>query len=434
MRTGGRFISDDPLVKMWKYPGPAPLLERPGASPRGPRDIFANMKGAKGMRAVLTALAIWAAGLGAAAQFGKMSVIYQQLGDQYSDHGAVSIGFMVSIIGIIGLIFGTTAGVLVARIGPKRAMLVALALGAVVSIAQSFLPPFGWMMASRVPEGLSHLAIVVVGPTAIAATASPRFQGLVMTLWGSFFGLTFTILALFGPDLVARHGISALFQAHAAWLVFCLVILAVLMPRDPLRAAGRMFAGIAALHLHTYRSARIAAPAMGFVCYTVTYVAILTLLPGAVGPEWGHFIAVAMPLVSIFASLSMGVWLLGHISAVQLVQYGFGMCIIAGLGLWAVWGQGPWQAGFACLLSASMGIVQGASFASIPQLNPKPDDRALAAGAIAQLGNLGTTTGTPLLALILPVAGAGGLAVFVIGFSALGIALHALQSRRRGLG
>ena len=383
------------------------------------------------MRSVLTALAIWAAGLGAAAQFGKMSVIYQQLGVVYSGHSAVEIGFMVSIIGIIGLIFGTTAGVLVGRIGAKHAMLLALALGAVVSLAQSVMPSFGWMLVSRVPEGLSHLAIVVVGPTAIAATATPRFQGLVMTLWGSFFGLTFTILALFGPGLVANHGIGAMFQAHAMWLVFCAAALAVLMPPDPAYLPASIRSTLLAQHLKTYRSPRIAAPAVGFVCYTITYVALLTLLPGAVAADWGHFTAVAMPLVSIFVSLTLGVWLLGQISAVRVVQAGFAVAGLAAVGLWAVWGQGPWQAGFACLLSAALGIVQGASFASIPQLNLAPGDRALAAGAIAQLGNLGTTTGTPLLALILPVAGAGGLAVFVAGFCILGIALHSVQSRRR---
>ncbi|GLS87648.1 MFS transporter [Cypionkella aquatica] len=383
------------------------------------------------MRNVLTALAIWAAGLGAAAQFGKMSVIYQQLGVQYAGHGGVGIGFMVSIIGIIGLIFGTTAGMLVSRLGPKRVMLAALALGAVVSLLQSTLPPFGWMLASRVPEGLSHLAIVVVGPTAIAATANLRFQPLVMTLWGSFFGVTFTVLALFGPDLVASHGIGALFQAHSAWLVFCLCLLVVLMPTDAARAPGSAFTGIIAQHIETYRSPRIAAPALGFVCYTVTYVAMLTLLPGAIGAQWGQVAAVAMPLVSIMISLTLGVWLLGRMSAVRLVQAGFACVIVASLGLWLVWGQGMWQAVFACAVAAAMGTVQGASFAAIPQLNAAVPDRARAAGAIAQLGNLGTTTGTPMLALILAQTGVSGLTLFLIAFSSLGIALHAWAARRR---
>ncbi len=383
------------------------------------------------MQGALTAFAIWAAGLGAAAQFGKMSVIYHDLAALYQDHSAVAIGFMVSIIGIIGLIFGTTAGMLVARLGPKRVMLAGLALGAVVSVVQSSLPPFGWMLTSRVAEGVSHLAIVVVGPTAIAATANLRYQGAVMTLWGSFFGVTFAVLALFGPGLVAAHGIGALFQAHAAWLLFCLALLARLLPADTPPQPGSAPNGVLAQHLATYRSPRIAAPALGFVCYTVTYVAVLTLLPGAIGAEWGPFSAVAMPLVSILVSLTLGVWLLGRMSAVRLVQGGFACVILAAVGLWAVWGNGPWQVGFACLVAAAMGTVQGASFAAIPQLNSAMADRAHAAGAIAQLGNLGTTTGTPLLALILAQAGAAGLAVFLVAFSALGIALHAWAAHRR---
>ncbi len=383
------------------------------------------------MRNVLTALAIWCAGLGAAAQFGKLSVIYDPLGAAYPDQRGVGIGVLVSVIGIVGLVFGTTAGGLVVRIGPRRAMLGALALGAGLSLLQSASLPYAWFLASRIPEGFSHLAIVVVGPTAIAATASPRFQGLVMTLWGSFFGLTFTVLALFGPGLAASHGIGALFQAHAGWLILCLAALAVLMPRDPPREVAATRTGIIAQHVDTYRSPHVAAPAMGFVCYTVTYVAVLTLLPGAVSPGWGHFIAVAMPLVSICVSLTLGVWLLGLMPAVRVVQAGFVLAIAASVGLWAVWGHGAPEATFACVLAAAMGIAQGASFAAIPQLNDNLPDRARAAGAIAQLGNLGTTTGTPMLALLLGAAGATGLTVFLVGFSALGIAIHAAQSRRR---
>jgi hypothetical protein len=99
--------------------------------------------------------------------------------------------------------------------------------------------------------------------------------------------------------------------------------------------------------------------------------------------------------------------------------------------LWVVWGQGAVEAAFALLLAGALGIVQGASFAALAQINPLAEDRARAAGAIAQLGNLGTTSGTPMLALILAQAGVGGLALFLIGFSALGIAIHALQARRR---
>ena len=90
------------------------------------------------MRKGLTIFAIWAAGLGAAGQFGKMSVAYSALEFVYSGHSAdgypaqsaVAIGLILSVVGMVGLVFGTTAGLIVARIGARRALVAALALGA----------------------------------------------------------------------------------------------------------------------------------------------------------------------------------------------------------------------------------------------------------------------------------------------------------------
>jgi DHA1 family inner membrane transport protein len=383
------------------------------------------------MRAVLTVIVLWAAGLGAAAQFGKISVLFETLGLTYSDHAGVGIAMMVSIVGIVGLIFGTTAGLLVARIGPRRAIVAALALGAGVSLVQATFPSYPLMMMTRVLEGVSHLAIVVVCPTAIAGVTSARYQGLAMTLWSSFFGVTYAALAYFAPTLIANHGPESLLFAHSAWMVACFLLIWALLPVDPKHTQIQGQGSLLAQHFRIYASPFLAAPAMGFVFYTVTYVAILTLLPTSVFPGWGGFIAVAMPLVSIAVSMTLGVWLLSKMQAFRLVQMGFAMAILASLGLWLVWGQGQVEAAFVLLLSGAMGIVQGASFACLAQLNPNADDRARGAGAIAQLGNLGTTTGTPMLAWLLPQAGVNGLAVFLIGFSALGITVHSLQARRR---
>ena len=384
------------------------------------------------MRAALTVMAIWAAGLGAAAQFGKISVLYDVLGATYPGHDGVGIALMVSVVGMVGLIFGTTAGILVTSIGPRRAMLAALVLGAAVSVVQSWFPPFGVMMASRVLEGVSHLAIVVVGPTAIAAVAPPSRQGLALSLWSTFFGLTYAVLFAVAPPLLAAGGPSALFLAHSGWMLAMAGVLALLMPADPPRPPA-VPGGWLRRHLEIYASPRIAAPATGFVCYTVTYVALLTLLPGAVSPGWGQAVGVAMPLVSIAVSLSLGVWLLGLVPAVRVVQAGFAAALVGGAVLVLGWGQGPVELTGALMLSGALGLVQGASFAAIPQLNASAADRAGASGAIAQLGNLGTTTGTPLLALLLVQAGVTGLALFILGFSALGIAVHAIQARRREL-
>src|SRR5690606_4375741 len=137
---------------------------------------------------------LWFAGLGAAAQFGKISVIYQDLRALYGGQGEVALGLVVSVVGIVGLVFGTTAGLIVARAGPNRAIVAAMALGALVSAVEATLPGWPLMILARVAEGVSHLT-VVVGPVMIAGLAPPAKRPFAMTLWSSFFGVTYAVLA-----------------------------------------------------------------------------------------------------------------------------------------------------------------------------------------------------------------------------------------------
>lgn len=372
-------------------------------------------------------LLLWCAGLGAAAQFGKISILYDSLRTTYGGQGEVALGLVVSIVGLVGLIFGTTAGLLVARIGPRRAIVAALAAGAAMSALQSLMPAYPVMLASRIVEGVSHLAIVVVGPTMIAALAPEAKRPFAMTLWSSFFGVTYTVLALIGPIATP----TGLFLGHTAFMTALAIILALTLPPDP-KAAPAPLTNLLAQHAEIYASPRLAAPAMGFCCYTFLYVAILTLLPPETPVTHRALIAAGMPLASIIVSLTLGVRLLNHISAVRLVQWGYAAAIPGFLLLWAFWGYGAGMVAAGFLLSAALGIVQGASFAAIPELNATAQDRARAAGAVAQLGNLGTTTGTPVLAALLSAAGPPGLALAATALCALGIVVHRLQARRRG--
>lgn len=379
---------------------------------------------------MLVVLLIWAAGLGAAAQFGKISVLYEDLRGVYGGQGEVALGLVVSIVGIVGLVFGTTAGLLVARIGPKRALVAAMALGAAVSAVQAAMPGYPLMILSRVLEGVSHLVIVVVGPVLIAETAPPARRPLAMTLWSSFFGVTYAVLALVAPVIVAAGGAPALFLGHAGWMAALGLLLWAALPGDPPAMPGRM-GNLMRQHAEVYASPFLAAPAMGFVFYTFLYVAFLTLLPPETPASHRALMATGMPLASIAVSLTLGVWLLRHMSAVRLVRWGYLAALPGVAALALAWGQGAGMVAAGFWLSAALGIVQGASFASIPELNAAPEDRARAAGAIAQLGNLGTTTGTPLLAALLAAAGPGGLAL-VSGLVCLaGVAVVALQARRR---
>ena len=325
---------------------------------------------------------------------------------------------------------GTTAGLLAARLGPKRAICAALLLGAVVSFTQALQLPYGLMILSRILEGISHLSIVVAGPILIASLAGETIRAFAMTLWASFFGVAYALLGLIAPPLLAFGGMQALFLGHGLWMALLALLLMALLPPDPPRET-RPIGNLIARHLALYRSPRIAAPAMGFCFYTFLYVASLTLLPPEAPLSVRALMQTSMPLISILVSLTFGVWALSKVSAVRLVQVGYLAAIPGFLIATIFWGTPMGMLLGGLWLSAALGIAQGASFASIPELNHSDEDRAGAAGAVAQLGNVGTTLGTPLLAVVLGKAGPFAFGAIAVICCLGGILLHLWQGYRR---
>ena len=61
---------------------------------------------------------IWFAGLGAATQFAKIAVPFAEISLLYLEQSAV-IGWLLSIISLMGAVFGATSGAITARVGRR---------------------------------------------------------------------------------------------------------------------------------------------------------------------------------------------------------------------------------------------------------------------------------------------------------------------------
>ena len=135
---------------------------------------------------------------------------------------------------------------------------------------------------------------------------------------------------------------------------------------------------------------------------------------------------------NISTIIAVFLWLLfsgfGYVwCRVQVVQLGFGLSALCMVWLWVVPGDPA-----ACLaLAGALGLVQGATFAAIPQLNLTVLSRTYSQGALAQMGNLGNVLGTPLFVLLLAVAGFSGMALVMVLTLLGGLAIHALLAYRR---
>jgi len=134
-----------------------------------------------------------------------------------------------------------------------------------------------------------------------------------------------------------------------------------------------------------------------------------------------------MPLASIAVSLILVSIMVAYVSAATVVILGFVCSTAVGLAYF----YGLPVAYFAIGLFAVLGLIQGGSFALVPELNVTPQDRALANGAMAQTGNLGNLIGTPILLAVLGYGGQSAMIMLVVGLYIIGGLLHVfLRSAR----
>ena len=381
---------------------------------------------------------VWMAGLGAAGQFGKISIALAHFREIYAV-SEVALGFLISCVGLAGLTLGVLGGILITRVGIRRAFVIGMFLASFLSALQATLPAYPIMIALRIFEGGAHLAIVIAGPILMARHSSDVARPAVMTLWSSFFGLSFMFIALVGPPILKSGGLSAFLLSHSAYMfVLALALWRILPPpdqqqRSALDDTALTLRAVLRLHVSIYRSPITSAAALGFVWCTATYIALLTYLPGFVAPDYRTGLSASLPLASILVSLILGILLLRYVTSVRAVQIGYGHTILMSLPLLFVYGN---DAAFvlSCLfLLGATGFVPGASFAALAELNSTDDERAYATGALAQMGNVGTTCGPPILAAIITQTDLTGVVSFVVVLSLGGILSHAILSRRRSL-
>ncbi|MBM2576880.1 MFS transporter [Jannaschia sp. Os4] len=328
---------------------------------------------------------LYVTGLLSALQFGKVSLFLPALVDRYP-----AAPFLVSAVAVLGILGGVLAGGVVAKVGARRAILGAVAVSAVLSLAQAPLPAFAPLMALRLAEGAGHLALVVALPTMMAAESSDADRPVVMGIWGTFFGVGFALGAL-----VPVAGPGAAFAAHGIGFAALLPLLWWALPRVP-GEAGPLPDPVAA-HRAVWSSARLIAPGVGHGIYTSLFIALLAFLPDILASPW---LAAWLPLANLTGTFVAG-FLARRVEPGRLVTWSF-VASAAGFALLLAT-RDPW---IALATFFATGSIAGAGFAAVPWLNPAPGDRARANGGMAQIGNVGTFAGTPLMAAALTLGGA----------------------------
>ena len=362
---------------------------------------------------------LWFAGIAAAMQFAKFSVAFDFLNDQYNV-GSFWIGLSLSIVGLVGLIFGVTISIYVSRIGHKNILFACLFLGVIISFVQALHPVFPVLLISRVIEGISHLGIIVTAPVIMVSVSSDKHHSLVMGLWSSFFGIAFSVMALIAKPVFQAYSVFTIFLIHAILMAVIFLSLFFLTKKLIIPRNSETNTSFFTAHKNIYSNWRTFSPGVLFFFHTFMYIALFTFLPGLSGNEnTRNLLLVVLPLVSIIGTMIAGIITQFLLPPSKLCMTAYIALIVLIIAVKLSFDNKTFFILSTIILIFFSGIIQGSVFSLIPNISLSTDEQTKGNGSVAQLGNLGSTLGSPVFSYFL-LFGRNSIVIMVIILGVLG--------------
>ncbi|MBU8545940.1 MULTISPECIES: MFS transporter [Roseomonadaceae] len=365
--------------------------------------------------------AILAAGILGAAQIGKVPAAMTTIGAEFG-LGLAGAALLVSLFALMAALGGLAIGLAAARIGPRRALLAGLALGALAAVGAALAPNTALLLLARVVEGAGFLLLAVAAPGLIAASVAAQDRGLAMGLWGTYMPAGIA-LGLLSAPLVEAAG------WRFAWMTLALLLGAAtlscwtLVPRAGAATAPTGAPIQAQLRALVAARAPLRIAAV-FATYNVMYFGIAAFLPARLeslgaGTGGAGAAAAVAALANAGGNLVSGLLMGRGVAPDRLVVVGaLGMAVMAA-GVYVV--PDPFVVtGLAVLACAIGGLLPAACFALLPRAVPSPALLAPAVGLVIQGNNLAQLLAPPLIGALatlswslatLPLLLAGLLAV-----------------------
>ncbi|HMD87535.1 MAG TPA: MFS transporter [Anaerolineaceae bacterium] len=217
-----------------------------------------------------------------------------------------TVGLLMTIFAITGFILALPAGVILQRLGPKTAGLIALscliagsALGALSNSAEL-------LLATRLIEGAGMGLIAVVAPALISIWFPPEKQGAPMGIWVTWVPLGRLIIFNLAPAVEKSAGWQAVWWIGAAFGLVAFILYGLLV-RMPSRAVGRPQPGAQPRHSETSPNLRQALAGrniwllgLSFACFNLILVGtVSTFFPTFLTTERGYNLGSASFITSI---------------------------------------------------------------------------------------------------------------------------------------
>jgi MFS family permease len=327
-----------------------------------------------------------------------------------------------------GLMFGALSD----RFGQLRLAVAGLLVAAIAGAAGAQVHTAGWLIASRVAEGVGFFMMSVSLPGLIIRLADDRTRQTAMGLWGAYLPLGAGLVLLAGGVIITALGWRGLWLAISASYVVFLAALVWAAPEQaaPARPAG---AGRIATVLKTPGAVMLA---VVFGCYSGQYMAVTSFVPLILVERAGWALAPAAAV----GALVMVANTTGNVASGFLLDRGWQRRTLILLAA-AMMATGAvivmsealpvaLRIAGAVLFSSFGGMIPGSLFAGVPRHAPSPAHVSTVNGLMLQGVAIGQLIGPAVttwlvgmgggawgwsLAYLLPMAALTALAGIMLG-------------------
>ena len=371
-------------------------------------------------RSWLPVFAVVGAGVVAALQVIKPSIAAPML-ESSLGVDLPSIGWLISIFAILGMVGGIPAGAIVTVLGDRRMLLSGLAAIALAAASGAATASFELLLATRIIEGLGFTLVIVAGPALITRLAPQDRQDMAFGLWSCFMP-TGIALAMLGGPLFASWQSVWWASAIVAAVAFAGSLLSLPQSR---RSSMLSWPGLYADTTATLRARGPLILATSFALYSLQFFAIFSFLPVLLTER----MSVSLQAAGLLSAIATAMNILGNLAAGMLIGRGAQRWILVA-GATLVMGTCsfgillpllPNSIVFTlCMLfSAAGGLIPATLLATAPMLSPEPRLTPFTVGLLMQGSNLGQVVGPVAVGSVIQAFGWSAVTA-VVAIAALG--------------
>ena len=333
-------------------------------------------------------------------------------------------GLLMSIIAVVGLLLALPAGIILQRQGSKVTILIALGLMTAGAAIGAFSQNYGFLLFSRVLEGIGIGLVGVAAPATIAMWFPPEKLGTPMGIWATWVPVGSVAAYNLAPALAPTLGWEAVWWIGAGFAMLMMIFSGLLITQPPVPGGSDSTVREMPRLREALSNRDIWLLALSFACFNLALLSVATYYPTFLNQVRGYplgqaaFISSITTIVVLFFAPVAG-WVSDPIGSRRLV-FSVPFLAVAVLLIFPFRVTG-WQI---IALTIIQGIIVGAiptaTFAAVSEVMQKREWTGLGLAVVLLGQNLGSLLGPILFGQIVETSGWTMAGYMMIPFCLLG--------------